>query len=688
MSLGAVHRWATFATVTLPVLGLLSGSSILLVNGLLLVALVAVGVATLHQPERSRTRKLVVHGGTVIGLGAALAIFPDNRIDAGLSIVMLGMFNRCLLRAGQRDDLILVGAAGVLLAASTIITPGFAFALIVVAFVPSALWLMLCAGILGLSERAEPGLRPATFRRLAARPAPRLGRTMTGWGLGLMLVGYVAVSFLPRFQFGHLLSPGGFLTFSGASTRMSLTTGGVRGASSGAVALRIDARPGEDAAELEGLYARVFVLDRLDAGGFVDGGGEAHPTGRLVPEAKERCRSVRFDRIVARRELHPVAAIGRTGPSKVLVGGSALVLDSGTWVTRVRRSKVDVQYRVCLDEPASTPLTRGEADGEAARWRALPDDLDPRIPELAQRLVAGADTPEAMLARLLDHFGRRFRYTLEPIEGTEPDPLVRFLFEARAGHCELYAGALAVLARSVGIPARVASGFYGGWFNHRSRQLELGDEDAHAWVEVFVDGAWRWVDATPPASRARRTHKRFAFVRDLWDALESWWFTYVIDFDESRRQALVRSLSASMTDLGSADGWGEGPSGLGSGPGRPGASPAIVGGSLLLLALGAGALVLRARPRIGPLGARLRNALGGEPHRPLLALARAQAPAPVREAAVEAVTVYERIRYGPPRDRPPPRAAIDAVRRLERVAREHRPARGRRGRPQSPSSSG
>ncbi|MEL6185483.1 MAG: transglutaminaseTgpA domain-containing protein, partial [Myxococcota bacterium] len=505
MTLRIAHILALYATLALPVLGLMSGSPFLLGAGVVYFLLLLVGIPHLHEVQRPLPRTVVVHALTVAGLVAALSIFRRAPIDAGLGIVMLGVLNRFLLRGGQRDDLILVGAAGVLLAAATVITPGFSFALLVVAFVPAALWAMLSASILGLAERSPVESRARLVKVYGARPVPRLGGTLTAWGLLLMVAGYAAVSFLPRYRFSGMLGAGGLVAFSGAGSSMTLTSGGVTGGGDGSVALLVDGPRGD----LEGLYARLYVLDTLEDGTFRDGEGTVrhYPQGRAGN--REGCRDVTLRRQVGRSRPHPVAVLGRQGPSAVSLSPRRKLLryDSGSWAQRLSRSELDLRYHACIGQnvPAALPRSPTIRDALLTRYTQLPPDLDPRVRDLAQRISEGSTGPEDTTRRVLRHFGTGYAYSLDPLPGTEEDPLVRFLFEARRGHCELYAGAVAVLLRAAGVPARVATGYYGGWYNVRSRALEMGSDDAHAWVEVLIDGRWIWVDATPEDLRARRT---------------------------------------------------------------------------------------------------------------------------------------------------------------------------------------
>jgi hypothetical protein len=129
---------------------------------------------------------------------------------------------------------------------------------------------------------------------------------------------------------------------------------------------------------------------------------------------------------------------------------------------------------------------------------------DSRVVALARRLSAGARTEWDIVARveryLLD--GRRFRYTTH-VPNPGPQPLVDFLFRDRAGYCQQFAGAAALLLRIDGVPTRVVSGFATGVQTGAARYT-VRDLDAHEWIEVYFPGyGWVPFNPTPGAAAAR-----------------------------------------------------------------------------------------------------------------------------------------------------------------------------------------
>jgi len=126
--------------------------------------------------------------------------------------------------------------------------------------------------------------------------------------------------------------------------------------------------------------------------------------------------------------------------------------------------------------------------------------------ELVQRLKQDAETPVDYI-RAVDEYLHQpeFRYIERPPAVPVDDaPLDFFLNVSHQGYCQHYAGAMAVMLRMAGIPARVATGFSPGGYSESKRAWIVRDTDAHAWVEVWFDQyGWVTLDPTPAATPAR-----------------------------------------------------------------------------------------------------------------------------------------------------------------------------------------
>jgi protein-glutamine gamma-glutamyltransferase len=165
--------------------------------------------------------------------------------------------------------------------------------------------------------------------------------------------------------------------------------------------------------------------------------------------------------------------------------------------------------------------------------------LDPRIVALATELTTDAKEPAEIASKLERELKQRYQYTLE-LPGEGADPLSDFLFTRRAGHCEDFATALAVMLRIAKVPSRVATGYFGG--ERAGDRYVVRAGDAHAWTEAFVDGAWRRLDATPDTGRAASSSALAAAVAARWEQLEVWWRTRVMDYSFQDQLSFARQL--------------------------------------------------------------------------------------------------------------------------------------------------
>jgi hypothetical protein len=122
--------------------------------------------------------------------------------------------------------------------------------------------------------------------------------------------------------------------------------------------------------------------------------------------------------------------------------------------------------------------------------------------KLAQRLKRGARTQEDYVQAVLRYLGDGFDYSEVPPPAARTLP--GFLLQAKTGYCQQYSGAMALLLRMGGVPARVATGFTSGALDLKTREYVVRDLDAHSWVEVwYPDYGWVTFDPTPAAAPPR-----------------------------------------------------------------------------------------------------------------------------------------------------------------------------------------
>ncbi len=152
-------------------------------------------------------------------------------------------------------------------------------------------------------------------------------------------------------------------------------------------------------------------------------------------------------------------------------------------------------------EHIEVPL-RGGVQGSGGSSRAISAAGYGPVARLSEQLTAGAPTSYDAVLAVERHFQEDFSYSEEPASGTRP--LRTFLLDTRTGYCQQYSGAMALMLRMAGIPARVVSGFSPGAPDLDEDGLfTVRDTDAHSWVEVYFVGiGWVPFDPTPSVSPA------------------------------------------------------------------------------------------------------------------------------------------------------------------------------------------
>lgn len=122
---------------------------------------------------------------------------------------------------------------------------------------------------------------------------------------------------------------------------------------------------------------------------------------------------------------------------------------------------------------------------------------NPQTRQFAEKIYSAYGTDQERVAAALAYFQQSpFKYTLKPQRMGFND-IDDFLFNKQSGFCAHYSSSFTFLMRSMGIPARVVAGYQGGEFNQESGHLTVRQYDAHAWVEVWLEGiGWKSYDPT------------------------------------------------------------------------------------------------------------------------------------------------------------------------------------------------
>jgi len=160
----------------------------------------------------------------------------------------------------------------------------------------------------------------------------------------------------------------------------------------------------------------------------------------------------------------------------------------------------NVRYVVTSEVPDWSPDTlrriRADYPEEIKRFylQLPPGRAMDNIRQTAEQVTSGFDNPYDKVAALEAWVSERCSYNLNaPAAPVGVDVAENFLFSERQGYCDSFATALTVLCRSIGIPARIASGFQTGELNQLTQEYEVRERDKHLWTEVYFPTVG-WVD--------------------------------------------------------------------------------------------------------------------------------------------------------------------------------------------------
>lgn len=187
------------------------------------------------------------------------------------------------------------------------------------------------------------------------------------------------------------------------------------------------------------------------------------------------------------------------------------------------------------------------------RYQEYPRTLDRRVADYARTTILNArarnryDAAKAIETELRNNYG----YSLQ-MRASGADPLSDFLFNIRAGHCEYFSTAMAVMLRTQGVATRVVNGFLPGEYNEAAGAYTVRQSDAHSWVEVYFPETNSWVTFDPTPAAGRTEPQSIGLAAQLGkyaEALELIWFQYVVGYDKQEQRSLATSLHNRVFDF-------------------------------------------------------------------------------------------------------------------------------------------
>lgn len=554
----SVERFSEFALLGLAGCGFLAvaGSGYLdaptiafTAAALLLRALIVAELMPLRISNRAVTVACLAYAGVFL---ADYLIFSQKLVDATTHLLFFLAALKILTVSTRRDRFFLAFISFAELIAGAVLSVNlnfFAFLALYLFFAIAALTsgeIRRSLGLMGI--RARSGQRGFHARLALLATAATAGILVLTAGL-FFLLPRTADAALARFLPRHIFVPG-------FSNRITLGQTGRLVLNERPVMHISSPRPDK----LAGVKWRGDALTHFDGKqwinpapnwapiGFVDRGGAS-----ATPEQRPPGRYVTYD---VRLDIDGAKALFMAGAPQVVSMNYEYLESSGTGGYRLpERIPEGFQYSVysLLEEPpeSGSPVFEAAVLSPESRARNLElPPLDLRISALARTVTADAATDVARARAIERDLRSDYKYSLDMPAREPADPMADFLFHRRRGYCEYFASAMAVMLRSIGIPARIATGFQSGVYNTLTGFWVVRASDAHAWVEAWMPGhGWTTFDPTPADPDAQA----FGLMSKLnlyLDAAGAFWQEWVVGYDPRRQGTLAGRLQSSAGYLG------------------------------------------------------------------------------------------------------------------------------------------
>lgn len=534
-------------------------------GGLGLLTVLMVSAALLFRGYlliRGRNQLIAERWTTFLTLGyvafylADYFLFSGGFLNTTIHLVLFVMVVRLFSAHRDRDYYFLSAIAFLMVLAAALLTVDSVFLLGFAGFMLTAVVAFILIEMRHISGKATIHSDRQANHHLAEHGDLTSRRMATSLAIAspvlvlCILAGATAIFFvLPRVSAGYLsaYAPGGEIA-TGFSDQVELgRIGEIQQSSSVVMHIQID---GDERGRFD-LKWRGVTLSRFDGRNWSSGRSQRSLApqldGRFVLPAMTRDAQGE-----ASRPLHYRVLMEPVGMNIFFLAGTAQSLegsyrsvgvDDGGAVFNLDLEHPVSRYQAISDiaQPSAPELRRTGTVYPTYLdpvYTRLPSSLDPRIPQLARQITASADNSYDKALALETYLRSNYQYTLQLSRTVPHDPLANFLFERRQGHCEYFASSMAVMLRSLGIPARLVNGFRTGEFNDLTSQYVVRASNAHAWVEVFFPGrGWIAFDPTPGVSMQVRTG--WSRIGLYMDAMASFWRDWVVNYDAGHQQAMA-----------------------------------------------------------------------------------------------------------------------------------------------------
>jgi hypothetical protein len=482
-----------------------------------------------------------------------LTVVSRDLLPAGIHFLVVLLDIKLLTLQQRRDYRHLYAISLMAILASAALTTDAWYVPVFLLYLLAAVWTLLLYHL--TQETGEtPAVITASSTTSPGRITHRFFWLTNGTAVLTITLTLVIFFLIPRIGVGVLQKTSGeALRTTGFSDRVDLgTIGSVK--QDPQIVMRIEL-PDQSAVEKDRLYLRGLAYDQYNGRSWshsgtrrrslnlaADGTFLARPAGSRLPDSQSI--PIRQDILLETLDT----AVLFAAPFAELVSGEFLTVQadamSGLHLpfppsSRIRYSVTSQAPHLVADEQIASILVY--PDSIRSRYFQVPVGSQ-QVADLAHRVSQQATTPFGRTLAIQQHLLENYRYSLEADTTTLSHPLEEFLFTRKTGYCEHYATAMVVMLRTVGIPARLVTGFLATEWNEYGSYFTVRQRDAHAWVEVyFPHSGWITMDPTPTVNAAVAT-SRWEPLSQLGESVRLKWDRLFVHYSAKDQLAVVHGV--------------------------------------------------------------------------------------------------------------------------------------------------
>ncbi len=497
-----------------------------------------------------------------LGFWVDILWISGELLQAGIHFLMVLMVIKlCTLRV-RRDYLHLYAISLVAILASGSLTTDLWYLPVFLLYLMAGVWTLLLFQLTKNADAEENPTRPPVERRELS-DANNQVTTQLFWlanGLVVATFGLTILIFfaIPRVSAGiYQKGIGESLRTSGFSDTVNLgAIGPIKRDPSVVMRVELPDRTQHEAGQF---YVRGVAFDRYDGKSWTNRlshrrtvSEDATGTFILLGDAQSR-RSRPGESIRQNILLEPLdTPVLFAAPFIESLNGKFLTIQSDLTgsaylpypsSSRIEYTVVSRSTPVLPADFHAEPITYSESF--VKHFLQVPQQAE-RIAVLAQEISQAHHTPYEKAVAIQMYLMRNFRYTLDAPLSEQDQPLEEFLFSRKTGYCEHYATAMVIMLRTIGIPTRLVTGFLTTEWNEYGNYYLVRQQDAHAWVEVYLaHSGWITMDPTPATGESlSENHGTWYTLGRMVDTIRLHWSRFFVQYSAADQLAAIREVKA------------------------------------------------------------------------------------------------------------------------------------------------